>query len=243
MSRKKKHAKHEEHMDESWLLPYADLLTLLLALFIVLFSMSKVDAQKFKQLSSSFRNEFTGGKGVLEEEHPVKPVETPQEDDAQSTEMKNLEEVQEKISDYIAKNDLKSKLQTRLTDEGLLVSILNDVLFDSSSAIVRKQDEEFVQEVSQLLVMDFPRSIVISGHTDNIPISNANFASNWELSVMRAINFMKILMKNNQLDPKTFSAKGYGEYKPAATNETDEGKQKNRRVEILILPNTVEVKE
>ncbi len=243
MSRKKKHAKHEEHMDESWLLPYADLLTLLLALFIVLFSMSKVDAQKMQQLASSFRSEFTGGKGVLEQENPVKPIETPQEDNAQSAEMKNLGEVQEKISDYIANNNLKSKLEIRLTDEGLLVSILNDVLFDSSSAIVRKQDEEFVQEVSQLLVLDSPRSIVISGHTDNIPISNANFASNWELSVMRAINFMKILMKNNQLDPRTFSAKGYGEYKPVATNETDEGKQKNRRVEILILPNTVEVKE
>ena len=95
MTRKKKHAKHEEHMDESWLLPYADLLTLLLALFIVLFSMSKVDAEKFKQLASSFSSEFTGGKGVLEEESPIEPIETPQE--SQGVEMKNLEEVQEKI--------------------------------------------------------------------------------------------------------------------------------------------------
>ena len=241
MTRKKKHAKHEEHMDESWLLPYADLLTLLLALFIVLFSMSKVDAEKFKQLASSFSSEFTGGKGVLEEESPIEPIETPQE--SQGVEMKNLEEVQEKISNYIADNDLKSKFKTELTDEGLRVSILNDVLFDKSSAIVRKQDEEFVQEVSKLLIMDSPRSIVISGHTDTMPINNEDFASNWELSVMRAINFMKLLMKNDQLDPKMFSAKGYGEYKPIATNETEEGKQKNRRVELLILPNTARVKE
>lgn len=86
--------------------------------------------------------------------------------------------------------------------------------------------------------MDPPRSIIISGHTDNVPIRNAGFQSNWELSVMRAINFMKVILENNRLNPSMFSAKGFGEFKPVASNDTEEGKKKNRRVEILITPRT-----
>jgi chemotaxis protein MotB len=93
-------------------------------------------------------------------------------------------------------------------------------------------------EIAELLIMDPPRNIIISGHTDNVPIRNSNFESNWELSVMRAVNFMKIILKNDQLDPKWFSAKGFGEFQPVAGNNTKEGRAKNRRVEILILPRT-----
>ena len=84
--------------------------------------------------------------------------------------------------------------------------------------------------------MDVPRSIVVTGHTDNVPIHNAEYASNWELSVMRAINFMKVLLANQNLQPELFTAKGYGEFQPIATNETTEGRAKNRRVEVLIQP-------
>ncbi|MDI3412396.1 OmpA family protein [Bacillus sonorensis] len=90
--------------------------------------------------------------------------------------------------------------------------------------------------MSDLLVLNPPRNIVISGHTDNVPIRNSQFKSNWHLSVMRAVNFMGLLIENPKLDAKVFSAKGYGEYKPIASNKTEEGRRKNRRVEILILP-------
>lgn len=97
---------------------------------------------------------------------------------------------------------------------------------------------KIAKEISDLLVIDPPRNIIISGHTDNVPIHTAKFESNWELSVMRAVNFMKIILENDKLDPRWFSAKGYGEYKPVASNATKEGRAKNRRVEILILPRT-----
>ena len=93
-------------------------------------------------------------------------------------------------------------------------------------------------EIADLLIMEPPRNIIISGHTDNVPIKNARYESNWELSVMRAVEFMKIILKNEKLDPRWFSAKGFGEFQPVATNETAEGKTRNRRVEILILPRT-----
>jgi chemotaxis protein MotB len=249
MARKKKKHKHEdEHMDESWLVPYADLLTLVLALFIVLFAMSSVDAQKFQQLARAFNSTFTGGTSVLEYPSPtpngeMEPLDvqkdrTPQEDEEaqKQIEQKKLKEIQEKVNVYIKENKLETKLKTTLTDEGLLITILNDIFFDSGSADIRNKDKQLASEISELLVMNPPRNIIVSGHTDNVPINNSEYDSNWHLSVMRAVNFMKILIDNEKLDPKAFSAKGFGEYNPVATNNTKAGRQKNRRVEVLVLP-------
>ena len=149
---------------------------------------------------------------------------------------KELASTQEKVNSYIEANHLAGKLQTSLTGEGLMVSIRDNVLFSPGSADVRPNDRNIANEIGELLVMDPPRDIIISGHTDNVPIGNAPFDSNWELSVMRAINFMKIILKNEKLDPKKFSAKGFGEFQPVAPNDTSSGREKNRRVEILILP-------
>ena len=249
MARKKKHKHEDEHMDESWLVPYADLLTLVLALFIVLFAMSSVDAQKFQQVARAFNSTFTGGTGVLEYPSPtpdgemeqldVQKDQTPQEDakEAQKQiEQQKLKEIQDKINTYIKNNKLETKLKTTLTDDGLLITILNDIFFDSGKADIRNKDKQLAMEISELLVMNPPRNIIVSGHTDNIPINNSDYDSNWHLSVMRAVNFMKILIDNENLDPKVFSAKGFGEYNPVASNDTKEGRQKNRRVEVLILP-------
>jgi chemotaxis protein MotB len=248
---KKKNQKHEDHISESWLIPYADLLTLLLALFITLFAMSQIDQKKFQEIARSFNTALAGGEGVFDFESPIEhevpPSQLKQKHKQQQKNNKEalnkqdreeLHDVQEKINTYIATNHLNGKLQTSLTDEGLAITILNDILFDSGSAEVRPKDRELAKEISELLVMNPPRNVIISGHTDNVPIHNAQFASNWELSVMRAVNFMKVLLENPKLDPRWFSAKGYGEYKPVAPNNTPEGRMKNRRVEILILPNT-----
>jgi chemotaxis protein MotB len=248
MSRKKKHH-HEEHIDETWLIPYADLLTLLLALFIVLFAMSSIDVQKFQQLAKSMSSAMNGGTGIMEYPSPL-PEDIPQslyEEDAENDKAENpdferkerseLALLQEKINKYIEENDLDDRLETILTDEGLLITILNDVFFDSGVAAVRLNDETLARDISKLLVSDPPRNVVISGHTDNVPINNAQFDSNWHLSVMRAVNFMKLLLENGELDPRRFSAKGFGEFQPVDTNDTPEGRAMNRRVEVLILPN------
>ncbi|MBS4192170.1 flagellar motor protein MotB [Bacillus sp. FJAT-49705] len=256
MSKRKKKSHDDGHVDESWLLPYADLLTLLLALFIVLFAMSSVDAQKFQELSKAFNSALNGGTGIFEFPSPMPDgeMETSSTDigekdkgnEAKEKEQKlqqkidreELEMIQNKVNSYINKNNLGEKLETSLTDEGLLVSIRDNVLFAPGSAEVREEDIKVAKEISDLLVMDPPRNIIISGHTDNVPIGNAPFESNWELSVMRAINFMKIVLQNENLDPSSFSAKGFGEFQPVASNDTAEGKSRNRRVEILILPRT-----
>jgi len=252
---KKSKRKLDDHMDESWLLPYADILTLLLALFIVLFAMSSVDAQKFQQMSQVFNSVFVGDKGILEdgvappgdapsteiplqneEEDKKKDKEEDKKYDFDIQEQAQLEKVKQRVDQYITNNKLAKQFETSLTSEGLLITIRDNVLFGSGSADVRTADEKTAKRLSELLYMDPQREIVISGHTDNIPIKNSEFDSNWELSVGRAVNFMKLILQNSELDPQSFSAKGSGEYQPVASNKTKEGRAKNRRVEILVLP-------
>lgn len=244
MSKRRKRNDHEEHVDESWLLPYADLLTLLVALFIVLFAMSSVDAQKFQQLSRAFNEVFSGGSAVMDfpstmpegQREPVEKQSIPNEFFDEAKDQEELKELQNKVNRYINDKSLNDKLESELTSEGLLVTIRDNVLFASGSADVRKADLHIAREISDLLVINPPRNIIISGHTDNVPIRNSSFSSNWELSVMRAVNFMKVLLENESLNPAWFSAKGFGEFQPTADNNTAEGRELNRRVEILILP-------
>lgn len=247
MARRKKKQRHEEHIDESWLVPYADILTLLLALFIVLFASSSVDAVRFQQLSNVFIQVFTSGTGFMDfpsdspSNEPTSPEQRTGAEDLEKlgkNEQEELTEVQERVNAYIEKNDLTDKLGTNLTDEGMLISIRENVLFESGVAEVRSENRKMSKEISGLLVMDLPRNIIVSGHTDNIPIKNSKYESNWDLSVMRSVNFMKLLLENKDLDPEMFSAKGHGEFKPVASNETKKGRAKNRRVEILIVPRT-----
>ncbi|OEH93534.1 flagellar motor protein MotB [Bacillus solimangrovi] len=238
MAKRKK--KDDGHIDETWLIPYADMLTLLLALFIVLFAASNVDAQKFQKISASFNDAFKGGIGIMDQPFPVQPenpdlLET--EEKKHLNQQSDLNELEEQIQTYIESNNLNDNLTTSLTSEGLLITILNDAFFASGSAKVTGETDRLAHELGSALATKTPHDVIISGHTDNLPINNAEFDSNWHLSVIRAVNFMKILLENDQLNPEYFSAKGYGEFKPIASNDTPENRQKNRRVEVLILPN------
>lgn len=248
MRRKRKKAEYK--MDDSWLLPYADLLTLLLALFIVLFSMSNLDAQKYEELAKVFKSEFTHGTSILEDGSSSQetPIDFDSNDDDiaeedeviesdHQRELQQLQELQEGINHYIIESNLLDIIETSLTDEGLLITIVNDISFDSGKAIVKEEGKKIAEEVSEFLITDPPHQVVVSGHADDRPMHNHEFASNWELSVTRAINFMALLLKNESLDPTRFSAKGFGEHKPIVPNTSEENMAKNRRVEVLILPN------
>lgn len=243
MSRKRK-KKHDDagHVNESWLLPYADLLTLLLALFIVLFASSSVDEAKFSQISSVFNQIFDGGTGVMDSSSPTAvpvPKDSAGEENENSSyleDQQSLEGIQQKLDDYIAVHELENQFQTKLTEEGLLITIRDNILFETGKATIKAEYSNLAEDISQLLVFEKPRQIVVTGHTDNVPINSSEFPSNWELSMMRAINFLKTIVSTNELDPQLFSVKGYGENKPVASNDTAEGRSKNRRVEVLIQP-------
>lgn len=242
LPKRRKKKKEAHHVDESWLLPYADLLTLLFALFVVLFASSTIDESKFNQISSVFNQIFEGGHGMMDNAAPTAvpvpkdSIGSNEENTSYLEDQKSLGEIQESLDEYIAVNELENQFETKLTDEGLLVTIRDSILFSPGKATIREEYKSIAGDLTDLLVFDPPRQIVVGGHTDNVPMYNAEFQSNWELSAIRAVNFLEILVSNEKIDPLLFSTKAYGDNLPIAPNDTAEGRDKNRRVEVLIQP-------
>lgn len=256
VSKKTRRQEPEEHADESWLLPYADLLTLLLALFIVLYSMSAVDAKKFEEMSEAFNTTFTSGSGVLDYKSPTptqeeSSIKATSKSDEELTSSKDklkkqqellrkqeqidLEKLKKQIDQYIQKSGLTNQLDTKLNQSELMITISDSALFASGKATVKPESKQLAAAISNML-QEFPDyDIVVSGHTDNIPIYNTDYESNWDLSSDRALQFMKILLLNSNLDPKKFTPVGYGEYHPIVDNINNVNRAKNRRVEVSLI--------
>ncbi len=254
MSKKTRHEPHEEHADESWLLPYADLLTLLLALFIVMYAMSATDNKKFEEMSKAFNTALSTGTGVLNfssalpsdsnmdkgkknsEESVVNSADKQrQKSQLAKQEQEDLEKLKKQLDQYIKGNGLTNLLDTKLNQSQLTITISDNALFASGSAVVKPESKQLALAISNML-QQFPTySVVVSGHTDNMPISNSEYASNWDLSSDRALHFMKILLQNTKLDPVKFTSTAYGEFHPVASNDTAVGRAKNRRVEVSII--------
>jgi len=240
---------HEEHMDETWLIPYSDLLTLLLALFIVLFASAQVDQKKFEQLAQSFNEAFKGDTSIfqstrtppkLTEAKPNKTEQTPtfisnDKSGQHKQEAAQLADIKAFLDKYVQDKGLSGSLETALTEDGLMIRIRDSALFPSGSAELLPESRVLALAIDKIL-LQVQQNIIISGYTDNIPINTYEFPTNWDLSSKRALNFMKfILSQDPQLKPEKFSAIGYGEYRPIVPNDTDVNRAKNRRVEIQIV--------
>ncbi|PZE19569.1 flagellar motor protein MotB [Paenibacillus xerothermodurans] len=250
---KKEH--HEEHVDESWLIPYADLLTLLLALFIILFAMSNMDAKKYDILMHSLNSAFTGGTGQFQVSNVVPMNIAPNVDskkyDAPAThapeqqamaaqlhkEERELEELKKQLDAYIEQNQLTTQLDTKLTHDRLMVTIRDRALFESGSAALKDESRKLALAISDMLAQYPGYEVQVAGFTDNVPITNGEFSDNWELSSTRAVNFMRLLLANQSVDPSLFSSTGYGEYHALESNDTAEGRAVNRRVEVSVIRN------
>ncbi len=255
MKKKRKYQENDEHIDESWLIPYADLLTLLLALFIVLYSMNSIDVKKFSEMSRAFSLVLNNGSGVMDMPSPVekgpnteKVPKTKDKDKNHPDQNKNnsLEELMQQeqaefqnlkkqLDEYIDKNGLTSDLETKLNMSQLLITISDNALFAPAQATVKPEARDLAIAISTMLEQYPEYEIIVSGHTDDTPINNAYFKSNWDLSVMRAIRFLDVILENKAANPERFSATGYGEYRPIAPNDSVVNKAKNRRVEVAII--------
>ncbi|MNN35352.1 Outer membrane porin F precursor [compost metagenome] len=150
-------------------------------------------------------------------------------------EQQNLEALKKQLDTYIKENGLTDDLETKLNQSQLMITISDKALFASGEAVVKPEARQLAKAISTMLQKFPDYEIIVSGHTDNVPISTYEFPSNWDLSSVRALNFMKILLINTNLDPKKFSAIGYGEYHPVAGNDTAVGRAQNRRVEVSII--------
>ncbi|OWR26610.1 flagellar motor protein MotB [Saccharibacillus sp. O23] len=267
MAKKARAEHHEEHADESWLLPYSDLMTLLLALFIVLYAMSSANVSKFEAMAEAFDSVFHGGKSVMDHtsttdaskkqdgtktesqqkqsiQQMAQQAEARKKDSANESlaklkqkEQEDLTKLQKQLDSYIAKNGLNSQLDTNLNQSQLLITISDKALFASGDAVVKPSSRTLAASIANIL-KNFPGyNIQVIGHTDNVPILNSQFKSNWDLSSSRANNFMQVLLKNPNLDPVRFTSIAAGEYHPVASNATEAGRAQNRRVEVSIIRN------
>lgn len=230
MARKKKPAEHVNM--ERWLISYADFITLLFILFIILYSFSQIDLKKYEKVANSLRSEFSGGGNAIMDYSGT----LPQEQGSTNTQPGDqaLLTLAQEISTYSEEKGISANIDMHSNERGLYITISGTVLYDDAMATLTPQAKDFINTIFDH-VKSLPNHIRIEGHTDNRPIRSTDFPSNWELSAARSINLVRYLIEDYGLDPQRLSSSAYGEYRPIAPNDTPENQSKNRRVEIIIL--------
>lgn len=235
----KRREEHEKDNSERWLLSYSDFITLLMIFFLVMYSMSRIDAAKFEVLSKALGKSLHGseyiihgspGPSLAAGESAGKTLPTPNG----SIDQNNFTEIQQMLNDFIQQNGLQGTVSHYVDERGLVVSLNNAAIFDSGSAELHAYQKNIVIKIGEML-QKLPNYIRVEGHTDNRPINNARFPSNWELSVLRATSVVQVLIKDAGIAPDKISAVGFGEYRPIAPNNSDTNMKLNRRVDIVIM--------
>lgn len=254
MARKpKKPVKEPNH--ERWLITYSDLITLLMIFFIIMYSMSQINAAKYSAVANSLSMVLSGqAMSLLDTQGPsmapgIAGQQLPEGDNKNPSKQGELEDVKKKIAEFIKTEDAKAaqkvgpagataKLSDNITvteqERGLVISFKEALLFPSGSDVLTPQAHSIIVQVAGSL-LDLPNFIRVEGHTDNIPINSGKFPSNWELSTMRAANVVHVLNAEAGLPSDRLSIVGYGEYRPLVPNDSDVNRAINRRVDIVIL--------
>jgi chemotaxis protein MotB len=231
---KKKTKQHGNH--ERWMVSYADFMTLLFALFVVLYSSSQVDIAKMAKLSSAITAGFqqlgvgsaSGGSAiVIPGTAPAPFIHTaPSEETAEA--------IRKKLETGLAEELKNRTVAIRETSEGLVLSLRELGFFESGSATLRSNSMDSFDRIGAILA-SLKSNLRIEGHTDTVPIHTAQFQSNWELSTARATEIIQLFLTREGIGPDRLSAAGYAEYHPIADNATEEGRKLNRRVDIVII--------
>jgi len=222
--KKKKHEEHENH--ERWLVSYADFITLLFAFFVVMYSTSSVNEGKFRAVSDSAQAAFNPSH-LTSKKIEIGPKFNPSE--KYTAKIEHIAVIKEVLKDLENKNKLNIFQDRR----GIVIRITDTALFDSGSAEIRKEAIDAIDRLAGIIT-PMKENLHVEGHTDNIPINSIQFPSNWELSSARSTSIVRHFVSHG-VDPARLTAIGYGEYRPIAGNDTNEGKTKNRRVDIVIL--------
>jgi chemotaxis protein MotB len=228
MPRKRRHFETGRENTERWLLTYADLITLLLAFFIVMYSMSRVDALKF--------GEMTGALSGILRGTPAAPAGAGfgSTGGVEKSDTEALSSLEQAIERRLKIDGLTDRIVTVEDKRGLVIRVMESAAFDPGSADLKPQMFAVLSVLAREL-KDIPNQVRVEGHSDNTPIATARYPSNWELSTARATGVVRYLVEHLRVDPQRVSALGYAEYRPIASNQTPLGRARNRRVDIIIL--------
>jgi len=219
-----------------WLTTYSDMVTLVLCFFVMLYAFSSLDVIKFQRALISLQ----GALGILPGGQTLSPEPMQQTGPGPQfrmifvPDMEQMEAVQAEIEQVLREVGMEDAVVTQIEERGLVVRFTERALFDSGRADIRP-DARLVLERIAGVIGQIPNHVRVEGHTDNRPINTYRFPTNWELSTARATAVIRHFIEVHGLDPLRLSAAGYGEYRPIADNATPEGRQLNRRVDIVIL--------
>jgi chemotaxis protein MotB len=260
MSRRKRRTSHSNH--ERWLVSYADFITLLFAFFVVLYASSQVDKKKVGKLAFAIQAAFQE-MGVFQGSTTALPIDvanpmsfnsSPTIQNTERTaslgwiashpdasldpgmEVGDLAQLQAELETALASEIKRKEIAMHREPDGLVISLREAGFFESGSAQMKSTSQAAFDRIASML-RERDYRLRIEGHTDDAPIHNSQFASNWELSTSRATEIVRLLIVREGFGPARLSAAGYAEYYPVATNLTTEGRAMNRRVDIVILGN------
>lgn len=234
---KRKNAPEAHHADERWVISYADLVTLLLGFFIILYSTSKVDAEKYKMFAFGLSDAFSigvkagangnnaaieGGRGLL-----PGPINT-------GTINSDLEHVRQAVEEHAMLAGVAGQVVVTRQDDNIVIRLPNQLLFASASADVKPEAAALLQ-VAGAVIAELPHQVRVEGHTDNVPVGTERYPTNWELSSARATAVLRYLVEKGGMQAARASAAGYAEFRPVGSNETPEGRAANRRADIVLL--------
>ncbi|MFL2100344.1 OmpA family protein [Desemzia sp. FAM 23991] len=241
MARKqKKKIDVESGGSPGWMTTFSDLMTLLLTFFILLFSMSSVSDTKFDQASASMSLAFTGQDGLLPKETTVVPDDTGEKKDIDGVKTTGdeippeLVEMYEKMEQLLHEQDMDTTIGIEVDSEGIYLDIKDSILFSPGSADIVGSGTETLNNLAEL-IQQVDNEVIIEGYTDDVPMSNEQYDSNWELSTSRAVSVLRYLSEEKAVDPTRLSARGYGEHHPIVPNDSAKNRAENRRVNIVIL--------
>ncbi len=253
---RKRKKEHSAGDGAYWMDTYGDMVTLLLTFFVLLFSFSTIDAQKWEEIVSSLSGtpfvaiqaldpgDVKAAEDTLDETSWNLPEPTPDpseqaenaENQAKIAEIKEkFSELYDKIKSHVEINGLQEDLNVTMQDNAILMTMNESALFDSGSAVLKPSAKEILPEICEILKQydSLIRWIHIEGHTDNVPIQNSQYIDNWDLSSARSLSVLHYL-QTLDMDPYKLTQTGLGEYHPIAPNDTEENKARNRRVDFVI---------
>ncbi len=247
--RRRRQRPHVGH--ERWLVSYADFITLLFAFFVVLFATSEASHKKQAEFSQSIDDAFRAlgiypntvrqraeaNAATDAKETPPIPMNIVMGEDvlAPARVKADLEKIGRELQQTLSNEVAHHTVSIEMGRDGLVISLREAGFFASGSAAPKSETVETLRQIAAALSRT-PYNLRVEGHTDDVPIHNSEFDSNWELSTARATNIARLLLLMNAIRPDRLSAAGYAEFHPVAPNDSSEGRSKNRRVDLVVLP-------
>lgn len=219
---------------ERWLISYGDFITLLFAFFVVMYASSRADQSKEVAMAQAIQSAFTQMGMFTPASRKLNLTPSPAASASTHATLRPLASLRDQLERELKPEISRGSVSLHLTRQGLVIRLEELGFFDSGSAQIRSNARPVLGRIATTIA-PVPNNLRIEGYTDNIPIHNAQFASNWQLSTARATELVSLFITQYHIDPARLSASGYAQYHPIASNATAAGRQQNRRVDLVLV--------